>query len=150
MTLPSRLSVVPLALACLPVHAGCEQLEDGAVEVSWNLYYDTGRRVRSCDDVRIESIVLYWSGTVTLDDGTLHGETRSRDFACSDSHGVTRFDFPPGDASLWLAPRCEDGVALEDDTYDSPPPIVRTITAGEVVTLDTQLIQVTTSVCTAP
>lgn len=139
MPLPLRAAVAPLALACLPVHAGCEQLEDGAVEVSWSLYDENGGTT-NCDRARIDQIQLWW---------TVDGRTRNRLFPCADQHGVTGFDLPVGEASLYVAPHCEDGTITPDArTYAAPPAIVRTITAGEVVTLDTQLIQVKLGSCT--
>ena len=57
----------------------------------------------------------------------------------------TRFDIAPGTAQLWLVPGCASGT--DPVAYRAPPPIVRTITAGEVITLDTQLIEVRAGNC---
>ena len=66
-------------------------------------------------------------------------------FPCGEERGVTRFDLAPGVAELWLEPGCES--TLDPIAYRAPPPIVRTITEGEVITLDTQLIEVRAGNC---
>jgi hypothetical protein len=137
MTLPFRTAVAPLALACLPVHAGCEQVDGGAVEVSWSLYDQNGSTT-NCGEFGVEEMVIEWE---VVGDGSFHFS-----FECGNYHGVTDFQVPAGEAALWLHPRCH-GVDATQGTFSAPPPIVRTITAGEVVTLDTQLIQLDANVC---
>jgi hypothetical protein len=140
-------SIVSLALLAFSV-GGCTQSEDGAVEVSWKLFDERGQSV-SCDDkvgitpFNIERMALYWAVTSTSADGSTSTTQRATFFTCNDLHGVTGFDIPPGTVSLWLEPDC----ALDASvcSFIAPPPIVRTITAGDVVTLDAQVIQVKVS-----
>lgn len=120
------------------LHA-CTQIDRGAVEVSWSLYSETGVPMSKCG--KVGSIVLHWD--VITADG--HSEGRTTVFPCDDDHGVTGFDLPPGQASLWLSPACSSGAAV--GPFDAPAPIVRAITAGDVVTLDAQLIQVSGATC---
>jgi hypothetical protein len=117
-------------------------VEQGAVEVSWSLYTDNGDTT-SCDDAQVAQIVLYW--TVVGDDD--HESRRSHAFGCDDRHGVTAFEVSEGVASLWLEPLCENNATPDALDYEAPPPIVRTITAGDVVTLETQLIQLDQGAC---
>jgi hypothetical protein len=141
MQLPLRTLVVPFTLACLPVH-GCTQVDKGAVEVSWSLYTDSGSTTQ-CEESGLENIVLQW--TVVGDDD--HESRRNHAFQCDDRHGVTGFEVTEGTASLWLALTCIGGATPDALMYEAPPPIVRSITAGDVVTLETQLIQVAAGAC---
>jgi hypothetical protein len=114
---------------------GCTELEYGAVEVSWNLRDVDGSGV-SCGEAGVVNIELH-----IVDDL----EPGFVPFPCGDERGVTRFDLAPGRAELWLEPGCPDDT--DPVAYRAPPPIVRTITAGEVITLDTQLIEVRAGNC---
>lgn len=67
--------------------------------------------------------------------------TRFDRFICSEDTGVTRFDLPPGPVNLWLEPECDAGYTAAG-RFRTPAPIVREVTTGEVITLDTQLIEV--------
>jgi hypothetical protein len=116
------------------VHA-CTEVSGGAVEISWNLRNVDGSGV-SCGFAEVEFIRL----NILDDFGAGYVE-----FPCTDERGVTRFDLAPGDAELWLSPACES--TLDPIAYRAPPPIVRTITEGEVITLDTQLIEVRAGNC---
>jgi hypothetical protein len=140
--LRTSLTVAFLGAAYPAVH-GCTPVEGGAVESSWDLRTIEGRDV-TCAGAAVGSIRLWWQ--VGRDDGTA---TRRFDaFACDDARGVTRFDLPPGRAELWLEPVCADGTLPAEGTYRAPPPIVRTITEGEVITLETQIIEVRATGCT--
>ncbi len=122
-------------LVCLPVH-GCVEATGGAVEVSWSLR-DVGGEGTTCDDARIGEIQLFWQvGT----------RTRADAWACDEGRGVTGFDLEPGPVSLWLEPSCADG-PVTPGSFRTPPVIVRTITEGEVITLDTQLVEVRAQDC---
>lgn len=125
---------VALSLSALPAVHGCTTVEGGAVEISWNLRNVDGTGV-SCGAANVARIDLYVSDD--FGNGIIS-------FPCGDERGVTRFDIAPGEAELWLAPGCEEGTPI---AYRAPPPIVRTITAGEVITLDTQLIEVRAGNC---
>jgi hypothetical protein len=119
------LTVLFSALACPAVH-GCTAVEGGAIEASWNLRTTAGSDL-DCDEAGVTEIRLYVGD-------------RRFDFECSDARGVTGFDIPPGTVSITLVPLCADSMPPPVDTYRSPAEIVRVITEGEVITLDTQLI----------
>lgn len=71
--------------------------------------------------------------------------TCSRWWSCGDNHGATRFEVPPGVASLTLTLECGEATAglgeCEDDqpadpaTYIAPAIVQRDAIRGEVVTL---------------
>ena len=133
-TLPAKTCLVLTLSACPMVHA-CTEVSGGAVEISWNLRNVDGSGV-SCGFADIATINLI------IDDDFGPGFVP---FPCGDERGVTRFDLAPGRAELSLAPGCENTV--DPIAYRAPPPIVRTITEGEVITLDTQLIEVRAGNC---
>jgi hypothetical protein len=128
-TLPS-LTCAAVTLLAWPLVHGCTELELGAVEVSWDLRTVDGSGV-DCGPAGVATIDLFISDD--LGEGVVA-------FPCEDERGVTRFDLAPGEVTLWLAPGCE--ADTPPGAYRAPAPIVRTITAGEVITLDTQLIEV--------
>lgn len=130
---------VALSLSAWPAVHGCTTVEGGAVEISWNLRNVDGTGV-SCEAADVVTINLNFR--VTNEDGTT--STRDEPFPCEDERGVTGFVLQPGETPLWLRPACEEGTPI---AYRAPPPIVRTITEGEVITLDTQLIEVRAGNC---
>jgi hypothetical protein len=132
--LPAKTCLVLTLSACPLVH-GCTEVSGGAVEISWNLRNVDGSGV-SCGFADVVTINLQ------IDDDLPDGYVA---FPCGDERGVTRFDLAPGTAQLWLVPGCASG--SDPVAYRAPPPIVRTITEGEVITLDTQLIEVRAGNC---
>ena len=115
--------VVAAALLCLVVH-GCNQVDGGAVELSWKLRSRAGGFV-DCVDTAVDRIQLTW---------TVDGEVGGASWACAENRAVTRFDVPTGAALLKVEPRCTTGVA-DAATFDAPAPIARTVVQGAVVTL---------------
>lgn len=134
-------------LAWLPVHAGCDPVDGGAVEVSWDLRTTRGGDT-DCDRAGVTAIRLWWEVKRTLPDGGTRVTRRFDEFPCGNARGVTVFDLPPGEAALWLRPVCAGGVEPPESTFRAPAPIVRMITVGEVVTLVTQVIEVKVTDCT--
>jgi hypothetical protein len=122
---------VGLALA-----GACTEVDGGAVEVSWVFRTDRGDR-RDCGQIDVGQVELRW-GSASADRVA---------FPCRDERGVTGFDLPVGPRSLYLRPICADGSPAADGSYRAPAPIVRTITDGDVITLDTQLIEVRVTGC---
>jgi len=143
-TLRNAILLPTFGFTYLAVH-GCTPIEGGAVEVSWDLRTFGGLDIR-CDQANVAEVRLWWEVERTSDEG---GTTLRFDvFPCNDERGVTGFDLPAGTASLWLSPVCEGEVVPMDGTYRSPAPIVRTITEGDVITLDTQILEIDSgSVC---
>ncbi len=123
---------------CLGVH-GCIEATGGAVELSWALRTTRDVGISDCLDGRIGKIRLWWDTPDSL---------RYRSFPCRDNHGVTAFDLDvrdlPDDQSeqvaLRVTPECRDGSAADPASFITPPPIVRTVTEGETITLDAVLI----------
>ena len=135
-----------IAIACAA--AGCVEIDGGAVELAWTLR-DFEDDSIDCDEARIDKIRICWApltdgGTTTdpscravvTDAGV---ERLYRAFECDQYRGVTRFEVPPGPTALFVAPLCAGG---QEPTgpFQVPPPIVRTVVEGEVVTLNQILI----------
>jgi hypothetical protein len=135
---------VALLCAAWPLVHGCGELDGGAVEVSWRLVRsDTAETINDCGVARIDEIELWWE--VAVEGADVRHADR---FSCDGDRGVSRFDVPVGDVALWLRPACENDVEPAEGSFVTPPPIVRNITEGEVITLDTQLIEVRVTGCT--
>ena len=138
-------TIVAATLLAWPAVHGCAGIDGGAIEASWDVRTVDGNDTQ-CGDAGVSRVQLWWR--IERDDGAI--TVRNESFPCKDERGVTGFDLPPGPAELWLEPVCADGVAPLEGTYEGPTPIVRTITQGEVITLDTQLLQVTSTRDCAP
>lgn len=136
----SRATLVWCAWAttlCLGVH-GCTEATGGAVELSWAL--------RSTRDVRIDDCVGNTVGRIRLWWAT-EDMQRYTAFPCNDNHGVTAFDLPVGQVSLYVTPECTDGNSADPEHFVTAPPIVREVTIGEAITLDAVLLVVKVDDC---
>ena len=73
-------------------------------------------------------------------------------FGCTESRGITGFDVPPGRTSIFIDVLCTGGFdeRAEDTSFQVPPPIVRTVVEGKVVTLNALLIVVDEATCNDP
>jgi len=110
---------------------GCTNVTGGAVELSWSLHGTDGKPV-DCGVAGVGRIRLEWQvGTVQRFDA----------WPCDDSRAVTGFDLPAGDALLWVVPECVSGQPADASFYQSPAPVARTITEGDVVELHAIVIQ---------
>jgi hypothetical protein len=131
-----------LALAALAAAAvACVEVDGGAVELSWSLRTVEGDAVESCGDIPLEAVRICWEPA----DGASTDQCRPghrRTFPCGDRHGVTAFEVPPGPTLLWIEPVCPGGAPPPADTYEVPPPILRTVEHGRVVTLRSLLIEI--------
>ena len=118
---------------------GCVQIDGGAIELSWALRDFDGDSAE-CIDMRIDVVTLCWrdafiGGPLECDPGS------SRDFVCEVEQGATAFEVQTGDQSLWIEVSCSNTSArAERSTYDVPAPIVRTITDGDIITLNSLLV----------
>ena len=126
----------------LGVH-GCTAVSGGAVELSWKL-----RGASGSDDSFIDCDA---NGALTNDKGPIEGVGRVVDiqiawdqngsgggnarFRCADGHGITGFTLPPGDVALTVSPICSNGNAADPSTYSAPAPVLRSVTAGNTVSL---------------
>ncbi len=120
----------------LAVHAGCAEVDGGAVELSWKLRPASSSlsdKFVDCDSGRegtgaVTRIRLDWE----MQDGS--GRASFASWRCSDNVGVTGFDLPVGEALLWVTPECADGPA-SPATYTSPAPQRRQVNLGDTVSL---------------
>lgn len=123
--------------AALVALAACQDIEGGAVEVSWKFRPEPGVTPDNpcdpfvcCDSLQpdtnpIARVALTW---------VVDGVGSSASWDCSAGNGVTRFDVPPGDALLSIAPVCADKDA-DPTTYIAPAAEERTITVGDTASL---------------
>ncbi len=119
------------------------QIEGGAAELSWSLRDSCGGNANCGDSgVDITRIKLCWY-PLDQDDGTPGQCPNFQDFACSKSTGVTSFDIAPGSTALFIEPIFGSGA----QSYQVPPPIVRDVEEGRVVTLNSLLVVVNTGTC---
>ena len=142
---------VPAAVFVLTLAAGasaCIEIEGGAVELSWSLRSFDGERVDSCADARIEEVRICWQA---VEEGPSTGVCQgSQSFPCGEENGVSGFEIAPGRAAFWIEPICLDGSPADLGSYQVPPPIVRTVEDGKIVTLNSLLIVVTPFRSTCP
>jgi hypothetical protein len=113
---------------CLLVH-GCTNVNGGAVELSWKLRPHSGSPTDfiDCNNGKpISLIQLDWD---------VGGVTDSRTWNCSDGHGVTAFDIPPGAALLSVKPICETHLPAAEGTYTAPAPERRNVIVGNTISL---------------
>ena len=136
-----RSALLPLCLAAV---SGCIEIDGGAVELSWSLRDFDGDAVESCADARVEEVEVCWQpalgSTPSVDIGCRPGQRAV--FPCSEENGVSGFEIAPGPTAFWAHPICRDGEQAAEDTYQVPPPIVRTVEEGRIVTLNSLLIVV--------
>jgi hypothetical protein len=151
--------VIAVALGVLWMLAGsvaCVEIDGGAVELAW-LLRDFEGEPNDCQSARIAEIRVCWQplgGDASLPEqnecvalATDGGRVEQfREFDCGARRGVTRFEIPGGSTSFFVEPLCQDG-ALPPGPYQVPPPIVRTVTNGSVVTLNQLLIVASNEQC---
>lgn len=133
---------------CLLVH-GCENVQGGAVELSWKLRPASSSledKFVDCDSGRedtgpVTHIRLDWE--VAVQQGVRQGSARWR---CTDNHGTTGFDLPEGDALLTVTPECSEGAARAD-SYIAPAAEQRRVIAGDTISLGAVEIVVVVTDC---
>ncbi len=132
----------------------CVEIDGGAVELAWTLRDFQGDN-NTCGKSEVDKVRVCWrslgdAGTAPSEcviirtDGGLAGQLR--DFDCSASRGVTRFEVPAGRTSLFIEPLCAGGNPARGP-YQVPPPIVRTVEDGKVVTINQLLIVASNAEC---
>ena len=126
------------AIVCLAVNA-CNTVDGGAVELSWKLRPASGSTdiFVNCDT----GVVGAQPVTRVRLDWQVGNTTGVATWSCTDYHGVTSFDLPPGTAQLAVSPEC-GGNGLSDtpsvaatNTYTAPAPEQRIVIAGNTVSL---------------
>jgi hypothetical protein len=118
---------------CLLVH-GCENVNGGAVELSWKLRPASSQledKFVDCDSGK--------AGTGPVDRIRLGWEVKEQqgfeDWACTENHGVTGFDLPEGNALLTVTPICADGQPALPASYIAPGAEQRRVIVGDSVSL---------------
>jgi hypothetical protein len=148
--------VIAIAAAVLLAGVSCVEVEGGAVELSWRLR-DVRGGDSDCALARVGTIRVCWvpvTGDAGADQMTECTIVRTdagfselfREFDCTEKRGVTRFEVPAGPNALFVRPVCADGQAPTGD-FQVPPPIVRNVETGGVVTLNQLLIVVSADDC---
>lgn len=128
---------------CMGV-VGCRAIDGGAVELSWKLRPASGstQLFVDCDSGQ--------PGTNPVTGVRLDWQVGDRaGFAawkCTDYHGVTGFDLPPGTAVLTVSPECAGGPA-HINTYSAPAPEQRVVTVGDTISLGAVELLVQTIDC---
>jgi len=131
---------------CLAVH-GCTDVDGGAVELSWKLRPASSNlpdKFVACDSGKagtnpVTRIRLEWE----LEGGAPGG---AAEWPCDDSHGVTGFDLPVGEALLTVKPVCATGLALPG-SYIAPAAERRQVNLGDTVSLGAVELVVVVSYC---
>ncbi len=124
--------------------SACVEVEGGAVELSWSLRTPEGEP-NSCSASRIGKVRLCWAPAGDMVARVCEG---SRTFGCIEERGFSRFEIEPGETAFWIEPLCADtSVVPEPASYEVPPPILRAVSAGQVVTLNALLIIATGADC---
>src|SRR5215470_3711630 len=112
-------SYMRVALACLVVCLavnGCTNVDGGAVELSWKL-----RPASGSTTLFVECATGVGTITRVRLDWQVGSTTGFTSWNCTDYHGVTGFDLPPGVASLSISPECLLTPA-DTHTYTAPAP----------------------------
>lgn len=161
----SRIEIVIAIASCVALAAtpGCVEVKGGAVELSWDLRDQDGEPV-DCAPARVETMRVCWvpvppdAGSVITECTVVRTEAGfaelSREFDCEVSRGVTKFELSSGANAIFVRPVCDGEEFPDPSTYQVPPPIVREVRKGEVVTLNQILVVVDVAcddgACTCP
>jgi hypothetical protein len=152
MFAPSGILWLALAIFHAVSAVACIEVNGGAAELSWTLRDFEGKPIKRdnedghpCELTNIEWIRLHWQAVG--DGGTGIGPSGDHSFRCQANRGITEFTIPAGRQMLWIEPVCGDDI--DAARYEVPPPIVRNVEQGTVLTLDALLI-VADRDCTCP
>lgn len=123
--------------------SACIEIQGGAAEFSWSLRSQDGESIETCREVAIQDVRLCWEpladGSMLAAGATCRSEQR-RNFPCGESSGITAFNLQPGPTAFWIEPICDGGEAAGAGTYQVPPPIVRNVEDGQIVSLNSLLL----------
>ncbi|HWO24983.1 MAG TPA: hypothetical protein VNO30_39860 [Kofleriaceae bacterium] len=136
---------------CLLVH-GCEDVNGGAVELSWKL-----RPASSSAEDKFVECDSDVDGAGPVDrmrlDWEVRGVTRvwtgAASWRCTANHGVTGFELPAGEALLTVTPLCAGGGQAEPSSYIAPAAEQRSVIVGDTISLGAVEIVVVVSECSA-
>ena len=136
---------------CLSVH-GCENVNGGAVELSWKLRPASSALEekfvgcapkRNVEDRTGEVLGMRLDWEVRAQAGV---HTGSDWWPCNHNHGVTGFDLPEGDAFLTVTPLCAEGAA-NPVSYIAPAAEQRRVIVGDTISLGAVEIVVKVTDC---
>jgi hypothetical protein len=134
---------------CLLVH-GCEDVNGGAVELSWKLRPASSSledKFVDCNPGKdgtgeVTHIRLDWE--VSDQTGVRTGFDRWR---CTENHGTTGFDLPEGVALLRVTPLCAEEEGADPASYIAPAAEQRRVIVGNTISLGAVEIIVVVTVC---
>ena len=117
------------------------------MEASWALRAFDGSNIKDCPPTfRVEKVRLCWSASqAEATQGELCAPSQWEEFDCTIRRGVTGFRVPAGPTFFTIEPVCSGDIAL--GVFQAPPPILRTVENGEVVTLNSLLIEIDEETC---
>jgi hypothetical protein len=130
---------------CLLVH-GCEDVNGGAVELSWKLRPASSSledKFVGCDPGKdgtgeVTHIRLDWE---------VSDQAGVRTWPCTDNHGATGFDLPEGVALLRVTPLCAEEVEADRASYIAPAAEQRRVIVGDTISLGAVEIVVVVTIC---
>jgi hypothetical protein len=134
------------AACILALLGGCEDVDGGAVELSWRLRPASSSledKFVDCDSKQdgtnpVIAIRLEW---------VVEQQSAGEEWPCNDSHGVTGFVLPPGSALFLVTPLCGAGPA-EPASFVAPAVEQRSVIVGDTVNLGAVELIVQVSDCT--
>ena len=135
-----RVALAPRLALCLAVYGCTGGADGGAIELSWKLRPASGATSSSNVPPFLDCSTDGTDGTKlagTIDSIQLDWQTSTKaghdDFRCTDGHGVTHFEVPPGPVTISVEPVC--GLSVNPRSYEAPAPAQRTSLAGDVIDL---------------
>ena len=149
MRVLARVTRVAIATALwLCVH-GCEEVDGGAVELSWKLRPASSSledKFVECNSGKdgtnpVTRIRLEW---------VVNGDPGFEEWSCDDNHGVTGFALPPGSALFSVRPICGTEVIgryANPNSYIAPAAEQRNVILGDTVSLGAIELVVYVSYC---
>lgn len=136
--------MIAVILGLLVGSPACVDVNGGAVELSWSIRTPAGEP-NNCVDAKIEKVRVCWAPSDGASARVCQG---SRTFLCTDLRGFSSFEIDSGPTAFWLEPLCEVTQVVPDPaTYEVPPPLIRSVSDGQVVTLNSLLIVATDADC---
>lgn len=120
----------------LPLLAGCDAADGGAVDLSWTIRTTQALDI-DCAEAGVEWVRLTWQ---------VDGVTGSRRWRCNLSRAITDFEVPPGTALLSVEPVCA-GTTADPASFETPAPVARVIETGEAISLGAVVISVQVDDC---
>jgi hypothetical protein len=116
--------------------AGCVDVNGGAVEFKWEIRKDDGTG-SSCDGMQVAAVRVIAEPTPDSN-GATTGELFDDSWPCTDYKAATDFVIEPGRYAIRIEPVCPAGL---EAVATVPQPIVRDVSNGYVVELNTLLIE---------